>query len=137
MAQSPILGGERAATRPAGRDTDRLGPSDRSDSGSDVQHEHGFDALDPGEIGGEPDRLDADSDAEGTGERGAAVRDREGVDGADIAPDHIERVGPGGRGGRVAREDIESLAAGDDVEGDVAAADADDADDAEAEADDR
>jgi len=137
MARSPILGGERAATRPAGRDTDRLGPSDRSDSGSDVQNEHGFDALDAGEIGGEPDRLDADSDAEGTGERGAADHDSEGIAGADIAPDRIERVGPGGGLGALSREELESLAADADVEGDVAAADADDADDAEAEADER
>ena len=135
MAQSPILGGARAPTRPAGRDTDRLGPSDRSDSGSDVQNEHGFDALDAGEIGGERDRLDTDSDAEGTGERAAAVHDSERIDGADIAPDRIERVGSGGPPGRLSRQDLETLAADDDVEGDVAAAEADDADDAEAEAD--
>jgi hypothetical protein len=136
MAQSPILGGDRAPTRPAGRDTDLLGPSDRSDSGSDVQNEHGFDALDPGEVGGERDTLDADSDAGGTGEHGAAVHDSDILEGADIAPDRIERVDDGPRG-RLSREDIETLAADDDVEGDVAAADADDADDAEAEADER
>ena len=136
MAQSPILGGDRAPMRPAGRDTDRLGPSDRSDSGSDVQNEHGFDALDPGEIGGESDRLDADSDAGGTGERAAAVHDSDRVEGADIAPDRIERVGSGGPAETLTRQDLETLAA-DDVEGDVDAADADDADDAEREADER
>jgi hypothetical protein len=89
MATSSILGGERAPTRPAGRDTDALGPSDTSDSGSDVQGERGFDALDEGEIGGDRADLASDTDASGTGERGAAVRDTEIVEGADIAPDRI------------------------------------------------
>jgi len=92
MATNSILGGERAATRPDGRDTDRLGPSDSSDSGSDVQNERGFDALDPGEIGGDRADLQADSDAGGTGERGAAVHDTDIVEGADVAPDRIQTL---------------------------------------------
>jgi len=93
MATSSILGGERAATRPSGRDTDLLGPSDSSDTGSDVQNERGFDALDPGEIGGDRADLQADSDAGGTGERASAVHDTDIVEGADVAPDRIEGVG--------------------------------------------
>ena len=94
MATSSILGGERAATRPSGRDTDVLGPSDTSDSGSDVQGERGFDALDAGEIGGDRADLASDSDASGTGERGAAVHDTDIVEGADIAPDRIAAIDP-------------------------------------------
>lgn len=89
MATSSILGGERAASRAAGRDTDALGPSDSSDSGSDVQGERGFDALDEGEVGGDRSDLSSDTDAAGTGERGAAVHDADIVEGADIAPDRI------------------------------------------------
>jgi hypothetical protein len=94
MATSSILGGERAPARPSGRDTDVLGPSDTSDSGRDVQGERGFDALDEGEIGGDRADLASDSDASGTGERGAAVHDTDIVEGADIAPDRIEAIDP-------------------------------------------
>ena len=90
MATSSILGGERPPTRSSGRDTDALGPSDSSDTGSDIQGERGFDALDEGEIGAEAVDLGGDTDAEGTGERAGAVRDHGIVEGADIAPDHIE-----------------------------------------------
>jgi len=90
MATSSILGGDRPPTQSSGRDTDALGPSDSSDSGSDIQGERGFDALDDGEIGAERVDQGSDTDAEGTGERGPAVLDRSVVEGADIAPDHIE-----------------------------------------------
>nr|WP_315402107.1 hypothetical protein [uncultured Duganella sp.] len=61
-----------------GHGTRSLGPSDNSDSGSDVA--------------GNPDlALDSDTDAEGTGERGDV-----GIDsveaGADIGFDHIETI---------------------------------------------
>ena len=91
MATSSILGGDRPPSQSSGRDTDALGPSDTSDSGSDIQGERGFDALDEGEIGAERVDQGSDTDAEGTGERGSAVLGRRGiVEGADIAPDHIE-----------------------------------------------
>lgn len=93
MATSSILGGERPPTQSSGRDTDALGPSDSSDSGSDIQGERGFDALDDGEIGAERVDQGSDTDAAGTGERGAAVQDRGIVEGADIAPDHVEGAG--------------------------------------------
>lgn len=37
MATSSILGGERPPEEPKGTDVDSLGPSDTSDSGSDVR----------------------------------------------------------------------------------------------------
>lgn len=90
MSDSSILGGEPATQRAEGRDVDALGPSDNSDSGSDVQGERrmstGADA--PDELGGMPVSLDGDSDSMGTGERASATGD-EVMDGADIAPDRI------------------------------------------------
>jgi hypothetical protein len=101
---------------PAGKDrslgkghgTGALGPSDTSDSGSDVQGGTGLadeELLDlqrgtnedPGgrERTAGPDLgdagLDSDSDAGGTGERGAAGRDAV-QSGADIDTDHIETI---------------------------------------------
>ena len=95
-----------------GHGIDALGPSDISDTGSDVVGGPGFaDALDPDQIldfdGGTtsdmeashahdtagPDVGDADfsgdSDMGGTGERAAAGRDAVSKDGADIDTDQI------------------------------------------------
>ncbi|MES2939779.1 MAG: hypothetical protein V4864_19005 [Pseudomonadota bacterium] len=79
MAYSSILGADVAPAQPSGRDADRLGPSDNSDSGSD--------ALGTSE-------LHADSDSRGTGERGA-VAGKDAVEGADILPDQIVRLAEG------------------------------------------
>jgi hypothetical protein len=96
---------------PPGHGIDMLGPSDTSDSGSDLkgapglaQQIDGF-GLDKNSMDLEeslanytagPDvgdaNLDSDSDSGGTGERAAAVRDTVVPDGADIAPDHIESI---------------------------------------------
>jgi hypothetical protein len=68
-----------------GHGTGALGPSDSSDSGSDIAG---------GNVGpdvGDTD-LDSDSDAEGTGERAAAGRDTHARDGVDIDVDHIETI---------------------------------------------
>ena len=73
MAYSSILGADKAPAQPSGRDSDALGPSDNSDSGSDAVGT--FEAL-------------ADSDSVGTGERGS-VTPGEAPEGADILPDHI------------------------------------------------
>ncbi|MEO6364015.1 MAG: hypothetical protein ABIO71_12345 [Caldimonas sp.] len=92
MAQSSITGGERAPKQAEGRSSDRLGPSDTSDSGSDIQGATRLKTTaEEGEMGGAtPVRLDSDSDSMGTGERAEAVP--EGArDGADIAPDRIAR----------------------------------------------
>ena len=76
-------GSDRSVKR--GHGTRALGPSDSSDSGSDV-------------VGGDAGRqlgdaeLDGDSDRSGTGERVGATPDVEIAEGNDIAPDHIERT---------------------------------------------
>lgn len=118
MSTSSILGGERAARRGPGKDVDALGPSDSSDSGSDVQGEHAMstegDALD--ELGSLPTRRDSDSDALGTGERGSATG-RDTQDGADIAPDRVENTTDSVDAlldaDRLTDDDVESLAADD------------------------
>ncbi len=94
-----------------GHGTQALGPSDSSDSGSDLfgaaglAHEVGFGLAtgttsDPedslaGYTAG-PDvgdaNLDSDTDSSGTGERAAAARDSVIRDGADIDTDHIETI---------------------------------------------
>lgn len=98
-----------------GHGVDSLGPSDISDSGSDVVGGPGFAAnldddqtlhLDTGTTSdneasyahdsagadiGDPD-FDSDSDMGGTGERAAAGRDTVARDGADIDTDHIESI---------------------------------------------
>ena len=89
MSDSSILGGTPAPRRVAGRDTEALGPSDSSDSGSDVQGERPMPTRSdqPDEWGAVPVDVDADSDRTGTGERASAtgsVRQD-----ADILPDRI------------------------------------------------
>ncbi|MDO9360579.1 MAG: hypothetical protein Q7T70_16510 [Polaromonas sp.] len=77
MATSSILGGNRPPHTPPGKDTDALGPSDNSDSGSDAQGAYG-----EGELA-------SDSDAVGTGERATAGDGMDRTD-ADVLPDHVE-----------------------------------------------
>jgi hypothetical protein len=93
MSNSSILGGERVARQSKGKDVDSLGPSDSSDSGSDVQGETVM-PTDPDradELGSMPVSGNSDSDAMGTGERGSATG-RDGPENADIMPMHIERA---------------------------------------------
>ena len=97
-----------------GHGTDALGPSDLSDTGSDVMGGPGFASnLDPDQVvhldrgtneeeessaGGTagPDVGDAnfssDSDVGGTGERASAGRDTVVEDGADIDTDRVEAI---------------------------------------------
>jgi len=77
MTSSSLPGGSRFPAQPAGKDTDALGPSDNSDSGSDAQGAYG-----EGELA-------SDSDAAGTGER-ATVGDGLAQPDTDILPDRIE-----------------------------------------------
>jgi hypothetical protein len=77
MSYSSILGAAAAPVVPSGRSSDLLGPSDNSDSGSD--------AAGTSEIHG-------DSDAAGTGERGA-VSGPDTKEGGDILPDQVVRIG--------------------------------------------
>ena len=73
------VGNDRVLGR--GHDTRSLGPSDNSDSGSD--------------IAGNPDlALDSDTDSAGTGERGDVAMDTVEA-GADIGFDHVAPM-PGG-----------------------------------------
>ena len=90
MSKSSLLGGDAAAPYARGRDVDALGPSDSSDSGSDVQGERTMatEADNPGELGGLPVELGSDSDSGGTGERASATG-RAVRDGADILPDSV------------------------------------------------
>ena len=95
MATSSILGADRAPSQAAGRDVEALGPSDSSDSGSDVQGE--LDLAPPTDLddtvfGTVQPGLESDSDAAGTGERGAALPDEEGREGADILPDRVQSI---------------------------------------------
>lgn len=91
MAQSSILGAEKAPKQAPGRDSGALGPSDSSDSGSDIQGELEFD-VNTGAIAGSRPAPESDSDAEGTGERGSAALGENVREGGDIAPDRVRRV---------------------------------------------
>src|SRR4029079_17553487 len=92
MARSSISGADRAPTQAQGRDVEALGPSDTSDSGSDVQGELELAPpidLDNPSGGSVHPGWQSDSDAAGTGERGAALLDEEAREGGDILPDQI------------------------------------------------
>jgi hypothetical protein len=115
MAHSSILGGQRAATTAPGRSTDVLGPSDSSDSGSDIQGELPFaTGVDGALAGALPVERNSDSDSAGTGERASAVPSRHEQDGADISPDHLERIGA--TQGELSLDDVGDLALDDDEE---------------------
>ena len=96
MATSPLdpshttSRSDRSVNR--GHGTRALGPSDSSDSGSDLVGAPGLDdAATAGPDIGESN-LDSDSDRAGTGERAAAGRDPARPDGGDIEPDRVERI---------------------------------------------
>jgi len=80
MAYSSILGADVAPAQPSGREAELLGPSDRSDTGSDT-----LGTFEP----------HADSDSSGTGERGSVVPGGDGREGADILPDRVVRLADG------------------------------------------
>ena len=92
MARSSIMGGERAPQQAKGRNAETLGPSDTSDSGSDIQGASRLKTdAEEGQLGGAtPVGTDSDSDSMGTGERGRPFPSR-GRDDADIRPDRIAR----------------------------------------------
>lgn len=119
MAKRNIMG-DGAPVQPPGHSTADLGPSDTSDTGSDVAGGPGLNVeaglgddsgttsdmergVGAGLDVGDAD-LDSDTDLGGTGERMGAGRDANIREGGDIAPDRITRD-PGG------------LVAGDDPEG--------------------
>jgi hypothetical protein len=97
----------------AGHGTDALGPSDTSDSGSDIHgapglsREAGIRGMDTGTTSdleestagftAGPDigdaNLDSDTDSTGTGEHATAGRDQINADGRDIGTDRIDSLG--------------------------------------------
>jgi hypothetical protein len=101
MAISPLLGTDHAPAPAAGRDSAALGPSDTTDSGSDVAGlDDDLDPSGPLDAVSEPDSLrpmtspetlGADSDSRGSGERRSAGSDA-GREAADIAPDTVQTV---------------------------------------------
>ncbi|MCK7497747.1 MAG: hypothetical protein MZW92_48530 [Comamonadaceae bacterium] len=138
MGQSSLLGIERAAAEPAGRDTASLGPSDSSDTGSDVAGIDDLDDLDPGQpldaaldedlerpmMPGETLHAAGGSDASGTGERRSAGNDPGRSDGADISVDRI--IDPLGEGADHDDEDpdlgfVDVAEAGDPLEDEATA----------------
>ena len=80
MAYSSILGGDTAPQEPSGREAERLGPSDNSDSGSDTI--------------GTAEARDGTNDSTQTGDRGA-VAGRDTEIGADIQPDRVVNLADG------------------------------------------
>ena len=80
MAYSSILGGEVAPQEPSGREAERLGPSDNSDSGSDTI--------------GTSEARDGTTDSTKTGDRGA-VAGPDAEIGADIKPDRVVNLAEG------------------------------------------
>ena len=96
MAYSSILGAEVAPQQPSGRDSELLGPSDNSDSGSDT-------------VG--TSEQHADSDSRGTGERGA-VAGSDAREGGDILPDRVVNLAEG----EVRVEDLAEMTDLDDEE---------------------
>jgi hypothetical protein len=95
MARSSISGADRAPTQAEGRDVEALGPSDTSDSGSDVQGELELASpLNPDNptFGIRQPGIDSDTDALGTGERGAALPEEEAREGRDIMPDDVRSL---------------------------------------------
>ena len=84
MASSLIGGRSKDRVTDKGHGTDALGPSDSSDSASDMVGGAGADI-------GDVD-LDSDSDSVGTGEHMTAGRDPQTRADNDIRPDHIESI---------------------------------------------
>ena len=98
MATSSILGGERAPVQPGGTDVDALGPSDSSDSGSDVQTDRNRAVLpDESSEGALPVAHGSTTDAAGTGERASADPAAPRED-ADVLPDRVGALPPGTSG---------------------------------------
>ena len=119
MGTSSILGANRAPSQATGRDTDALGPSDSSDSGSDIQNEPGLDAQsDREEILSAPHTdHPGDTDAGGTGERSSALPDERVRDGDDIFPDRIGHFnGVDSADDLTMEEDLDDLTEDDEVD---------------------
>lgn len=96
---APILPDQPSGKGP-GHGNDALGPSDTSDSGSDVQggvtrtskrrSQVRVPLTDAGQLDGLPAAESSDTDSRGTGERASVEPDGENADGADVDVDRIE-----------------------------------------------
>lgn len=115
MARSSIMGGSTAPERASGTDADALGPSNSSDSGSDIQgaREMATAPDNEAEWGAIVAEGSSDSDADGTGERASAAGGS-GRENGDILPDRIVTPGLGGTS-TDALGDVNDIA-GDDSE---------------------
>lgn len=101
MGQSSINGGDEVQEQAGGFDQASLGPSDTSDSGSDVAGMPDQTAGDDMPFGDGPLDLDrtsttrgpvspgSDTDSTGTGERSGVEPDTAIREGSDVAPDRI------------------------------------------------
>ena len=101
MANSTLLGIEHPIPAIPGHDENALGPSDSSDSGSDVAGLDPAGTVDPQmpvdralaedvvRPAGLADALESDSDRGGTGERRSAAGDAGGREASDISVDRI------------------------------------------------
>lgn len=130
MAHSPLLGTDLAAEQAAGRDAGALGPSDSSDSGSDLAGLETDDGGDPAvatDIGLRDEEArgvlssdalfdGASSDAGGTGERRSAAGDAGPREAADIGVDRIFKPSAPGLSDDAEDDDVDH----DDEDADLA-----------------
>ena len=91
---------------PAGNDTEALGPSDSSDTGSDAlgAKRHDFDRdteLDEHALQGGEEEAASDTDRAGTGERASADGDENLRPDSDVLPDRVGEAGEIGELGDV------------------------------------
>lgn len=115
MANSSILGGTRAPAEPAGKDIDSLGPSDTSDSGSDVRTDPPRNvSTDESSEGALSTEHGSTGDAAGTGERASSDAREPALD-SDLLPDRIGQIPPGST---EANLDPDDLAAPDELAAD-------------------
>lgn len=106
MANSSILGGTVPPLQPSGTDVDALGPSDTTDSGSDVRIDRGRSAMpDESSEGALPIAHESTSDASGTGER-AAADGQDVQDGADVMTDRVASLDGDAMSDAVSIEDL-------------------------------
>lgn len=128
MASSTLdLPVEGRQVRGKGHGTDALGPSDTSDTGSDLPGAGGGAAhrggITPtGRSVGDAD-LDSDTDATGTGERATAGRDSDVADDGDVGFDRVVTAEEAGLGGGLDQAE-EALLGPVDDDADLRAVDA-------------
>ncbi|MBW8845293.1 MAG: hypothetical protein JF607_09995 [Burkholderiales bacterium] len=101
MGHSSLVGTDKAPRRPKGTDEQSLGPSDITDSGSDIQGADALPAADPGEpVDVTLNRDQAFAPIEGTGE------EADETEASDIGPDRvIDTADDAGGTADVERED--------------------------------